>query len=527
MTSQQPPDPAPTPIPPLTSADFRWQSFFRRAAEPFFLLDRRRRILFVNPAWEQLTGLSAARARGLACRPGVPTATERGWEEEVTRALAPPPEVPDGQSARVRRLLPGTPLTASAARQWWDVEFFPLRTQGKKRTHLLAVLGKITPVHGSASLSTNAGQAPVHDLPERLAALREDLARRLPAGEVQRLWQPEDLLALRHDLADRYRLELLPAESPALRRVVNQVRLAAHSRAAVLLVGEAGTGKHWLARAIHHHGVTREQPFAALDCAHLPPAALASALSGEIGLLRQPGLGTLYLKEPARLPLDLQARLCEYLADAGPANSSDRPRLAAGCRTDPGEDVRAGRLLADLHAALSTLVIELPPLRERLADLPLLALHFLERSRDAAPAGMRNESSAGCGLTPEAWDLVRAYPWPGNLRELAAVLAACVRRRDRDGSGLLDAKALPAYLRLQAPSAARGAAAERALPLDQLLEQAERRLIQLALRRCQGNKSKAAALLAIWRQRLMRRMAALGIADPEAELEIREVEEED
>src|SRR4051794_31165659 len=115
--AEHPPD-VPAPSRP---ADFRWQALFQRTRDPLFSLNRRGRILFVNQAWEALTGVSAARAGGLACTRRKPA--EPGPPEEVlTHLLCPPPEVHQGRPGRARRLVPG----AAPARRWWDVEFFPL-----------------------------------------------------------------------------------------------------------------------------------------------------------------------------------------------------------------------------------------------------------------------------------------------------------------------------------------------------------------------------------------------------------------
>jgi len=446
----------------------RWQSFFRRAVEPLFLLTRQRRILFVNPAWEALTGLTAAQARGRVCTHRA--VAEPGPWEALARVLAPPPEVLEGQSGRARRLAPAT----AGSRQVWDIEYLPLRDDHG----LCCILGKVTAVTVERPAGTGL-------LAEPLVALCAQVAR-------------------------RYGLDQLASDLPAVRCVAEQVRLARQTRSPVLIVGEPGTGKQWLARAIHHHG-TRGGMFAALDCAGLPPAALAAVLFGDGGLARREGAGTLYLREPSGLPRDLQARLCDLLAAAGSAGAEDAagPRVVAGCAAEPEQEVRSGRLLEELSWALGTLVIRVPPLRRRVADLPGLVGRLLERT-NAAGGG------AVTGLTAAAWDVVRAYPWPGNLRELYGVLAGAGARA-RAGGERIDAADLPAYVRL-AVSLERTPlpAPTRALPLDQLLEQAERRLILLALRLARGNKSRAAELLAIWRPRLHRRMEALGIADPAA-----------
>jgi transcriptional regulator with PAS, ATPase and Fis domain len=445
--------------PPAATAQGKTQNFFERAQEPLFLLNARCRLLAVNAAWEQLTGLPAAQARGLACAPRAAALPPE--RQALARALCPPREVMQGHSARAHRRSPST-----AGARWWDVQFLPLHEASGK----LRILGKITPVGG--------------DEP----AAAEPL--------------PEKVVALRAAMAQRYTFDALAGTLPVQQRLIEQVRLASQSRAAVLLLGEPGTGKQWVARTIHHQGDVRERVFAALDCRRLPVTALAAALCGEDGLTRRAGAGTLYLREPACLPRELQDRLCGLLTDP----PADGPRVIASCSTDPAAEVRAGRLLEELRCALSTLVIEVPPLRQRLADLPRL----VERLLDRIPG---QDERRILGLTPAAWDCLRAYPWPGNLRELHAAL---VSARARGEGERIDAGDLPAYLRLGAsPGQAPVPAAERPLPLAQVLEQVERRLIQLALERARGNKSRAAELLSVWRPRLLRRMQALGLGEGE------------
>jgi DNA-binding NtrC family response regulator len=448
--------PAPEPRP----ADLRWQAFFRRSTDPIFVLDRRRRVLFVNPAWETLAAISAAAARALVCRRPRPAGSDDSPETILEHALTPPPEVLDGQTARVRRLLPGR-----ESRRCWDVEFFPLRMGGAAPG--LLILGRITPV----VVAEMASAAP---LSESLVALREATTR-------------------------RYGPELLAGAAPALRRLVEQVRLAAATTAPVLLVGEPGTGKRTLARCIHYQGPTRERPFAALDCARLPAAALAEVLFGDAAA----SLGAIYLHEPSRLPRDFQLRLCERLGVTAAAHT---PRILAGSGADPMEEVRAGRLLDELYSSLAVLTLSLPPLRERMADLPSLVDRLLQRCNS-------EEQVHAKGLTADAWEVIRAHAWPGNLRELHTVLAAARRHSRTDRITAAD---LPASLRLlrrmeETPAPARA----RPLPLDALLEEAERRLMELAIRRAGGNKKRAADLLSIPRPRIWRRLKALGLLEDE------------
>src|SRR5262249_26037250 len=147
-----------------------------------------------------------------------------------------------------------------------------------------------------------------------------------------------------------------------------QVRLAAAGRCGVLLLGEPGTGKQWVARAIHAQGPDRERAFATLDCGRLPPAALAAALFGDGGLAQRTDIGTVFLRDVERLPRVRQGQLADLLAESGPTS----PRLVAGSSADLTTAVATGRLLEELCGPLSTLVIEVPQLRRRLADLPRL-----------------------------------------------------------------------------------------------------------------------------------------------------------
>lgn len=453
------------PTPPLGPEDApaeresaRWQALLPRSQDPLFLLNQQRRLLNVNRAWEDLTGLCAAEVRGRACKRQA--SLESGSLDALLAALCPPPEVFEGRPGRVRRVLPGKTET----RRCCDIDFLPLH-DGKER---LRILGKIIPVR----LETPAERAP---LPDKLLSLRERVNRRFGMHE-------------------------LDSQAPELERAAAQVRCASQVRIPVLILGEPGAGKEWIARTIHQQSLERERGFAALDCARLPGAVLAETLFGAGGLIRHTDLDMIYLREVARLPRDLQARLDDWLRDT-PAWG---PRLAAGSSSDPAEEVRAGRLLDRFSCSLSTLTIFVPPLRERRADLPWLVERMLER----LGAGSDRKTT---GLTPAAWELVKCYSWPGNLSELFAVLAGASRRAQGE---LIDVGALPASLRLAlAVNETRPDAPERTLPLDRLLEQVERRLLLLALRQARGNKTRAAELLSIWRQRLLRRLEILGIED--------------
>jgi transcriptional regulator with PAS, ATPase and Fis domain len=448
--------------------EFRWQALFQRSRDALFVLNRQRRFLFVNRAWEELSGVTAAEARGLACRRRA-LLPEDPQDLIIRTFCCPPPEVLDGSPGRQRRLLP----RGSSLERWWIIDFLPLRDE----QGTLCILGRIEPAPALAS-----GTSPA------------------PAGDVgQSFGLPDKLVTLRETLRQRFSLDRLIARSPAMLRVREQARLASRTSAPVLLVGERGTGKQWLARTIHYLGGT-EGGFAAVDCARLPPASLEAALFGPRRIDHQLGRGTRYLHEVHRLPRDLQLRLVESLQAT---DDGAGLRTVAGCTGDPEEEVRQQRFLEALHCALTPLVIRLPALRERLTDLPELVEFFLQ--------GLPAEEPVA--LAAETWDVLRAYAWPANLSELYEVLQSAASRAT---GHRLEPADLPSGLRVSVRlEQTAGPESSRPLSLDHLLEQAERRLILLALRRAQGNRSRAAQLLSIWRPRLLRRIEALGIRDGE------------
>lgn len=431
------------------SDTFRWQGFFQKAEQPVLLLNRQRRVLFVNRAWEACTGLTLAEVKGRACRRRSSTASlER--DEAILAACAPPADALAGRPCKVRRRVP-------QSANWWEIQFLPLMGSAG----LLGILGSI----------------------HVLVAPKETP----PAV-------PERLMALRDRHAARHRLDDLEPHSPAMERLLEQARLAAQTRIAITIVGEPGAGKQWLARAIHNLGDRRQRNFACLDAERIPPALLADLLFDPIA--QRQAIGTIYLREPSYLPREWQARLVEVLQRApGP----DEPRYIVSHHSDPRREVQAGRLLEELHCAASAVTIVVPPLRERLADLPRLIDVFLKRSHELQVHAVNDIGS-------EAGNVLRTHPWPGNLRELQDVLTEACRHTKSERIELAD---LPFYLKQSTLPA------ERRLPLDTLLEQVERRLIELALKLTQGNQTRAAELLDIWRPRLMRRMEKFGLKGTE------------
>lgn len=444
--------------PPPESPSPPWKTYFQKSSDALFFLNRQCHLIFVNHVWETMTGILFAEARGLSCRrrPRSPAATSL---DALRAMLAPPPETLRGLPARTCRLaaLPtATAGPASDARRWWLVDFFPLLdAQG-----LLGVIGKLV-------------AAPV-------------------TGFFASQPLPEKAIALRHRFAEEFKLDRLALELPVMQRVAEQARLAAQTTLPAVLIGEAGTGKQWLARCIHGLSEARDHAFAAIDCSRLPHAALAEVLFGDAGLGRRLRPWTVYLHQPEALPREMQDRLSQSLMDW--REQGRGPRILAGFRSEPRGLVRSGQLVDEFYCRLSTLSIELPPLRERRGDLGWLIERLLARVRETV-------GRPALVLSLEAAQVLQAHTWPGNLRELHDVLLQAAQR----ASEAVEVGDLPFYLR------ATPSPQPRQLPLDALLEQVEKRLIALALKHTAGNKTDAAQMLAIWRQRLIRRLEAFGL----------------
>jgi two-component system response regulator HydG len=276
--------------------------------------------------------------------------------------------------------------------------------------------------------------------------------------------------------------------------------------------GESGTGKELVARTIHARGPLAAHPFVAVNCAGLSETLLDSqlfghrrgaftgAVSDHDGVFRAAEGGTLFLDEVAEIPPALQAKFLRAVEqrEVTPLGSSLPTavdvRLVAATNRDLAAEVRDGRFRTDLFYRLNVVHLELPPLRARPEDVPLLVEHFLQRfSRQYQVAPKR--------LAAEAVERLRTYAWPGNVRELQNAIERAFALSAADTITLDD---LPPSLRgWELPSETPGD-----VPT---LEESERRLFAAALRKSGGNKNEAARLLGIDRQRLYRKIEKYGL----------------
>ena len=294
--------------------------------------------------------------------------------------------------------------------------------------------------------------------------------------------------------------------SARMREVYDLTRAAAESEAPVLIEGKTGTGKELVARSIHYDGLRSQGPFVPVNCSALPTELLESELFGHRrgaftgahrdakGLFLAAEGGTVFLDEITEMPLEAQAKLLRVLEEKSvrPVGSVDSVpvdvRVVAATNRSLASAVKGGELREDLFYRLGVIVIPLPSLAERREDVPALAMHFVRQLNERAGRPME-------GFTPAALEALCSYDWPGNVRELRNVVENLYALNRHGTIDLLD---LPASVR-ERPAAPPARAAP---PPVQTLEEAERVLIEAALRTVKGNKSEAARLLGISRSRL-------------------------
>ena len=318
-----------------------------------------------------------------------------------------------------------------------------------------------------------------------------------------------------HEQIDRrYGLENIIGESPAMRQLFETVQQVAPSRATVLITGETGTGKELIAKAIHNLSPRKNGAFIAVHAAALPSTLLESELFGHekgaftgaverrIGRFELADGGTLFLDEVSELEPSIQVKLLRVLEErafervGGAKTLQVDVRLVAATNKDLKKLVSEGKFRDDLFYRLSVVTIDLPPLRERRDDIPLLVKAFLDEFG-------RENSKQVRELTPEALNVLLAYDWPGNVRELRnaieqmVVLARAERLTVRD-----------------MPAAIRGSADLTKINVvraGMTVEEAERQLIVQALTETNSNRTKAAQKIGISRRTLHRKLKEFGL----------------
>ncbi len=302
----------------------------------------------------------------------------------------------------------------------------------------------------------------------------------------------------------------LIGHAPAMQNILAEARQVADSQASVLITGESGTGKGMLARWMHQHSPRKAEAIVEVNCSALPENLLESELFGyEAGAFtdakgRKQGRfdlaakGTLFLDEITELPIGVQAKLLRVLQDGsyerlgGTETLRSDARLITATNQDPDEAVSQGRLRQDLFYRLNVIQLRLPPLRERVSDIPMLTRHFVDRY------AVRHGRAVG-GVSDDALACLQDWAWPGNVRELENTIERAVVLCRTD---TIDQTDLPPTI-----AQANRAPDRLSFAVGTPLKDVERRMIETTLKKCDGDRNRTAAMLGTTIRTLYRREA--------------------
>ncbi len=369
--------------------------------------------------------------------------------------------------------------------------------------------------YGSVDVAVEAMKRGAYDFVTK--PLNLDKVEMLIARAVQSRKLEQENRALRQQVDERYGLENIWGDSPALHQVLETIKQVAPSSANVLIEGESGTGKELAAHAIHNLSRRNKAKFVVVHCAALSPQLLESELFGHekgaftgayerrIGRFEQANGGTLFLDEVAEIDPSTQVKLLRVISEerafervGGNQTLRADVRLIAATNKNLEQLVREGKFRDDLYFRLNVVRIVMPPLRERKEDIPILVRGFLKQF-------CRENDRPLLDIAPEAMDALLAYDWPGNVRELRTAIEHGVVMATGSRITLRDLPmALRQVARAKLPGALLGALEERTSPLD--LRETEKRLIAQALAATNGNVTAAAKKLGISRRTLHRKI---------------------
>lgn len=324
-----------------------------------------------------------------------------------------------------------------------------------------------------------------------------------------------------------YDFESIIGDSAAIQNAIGLAKRVSNSSAPVLIYGETGTGKELFAQSIHNAGVGAGEPFLAINCAAIPETLLESTLFGTAkgaftgadntaGLFEQAGEGTLFLDEVNSLPIGLQAKLLRVLQErvyrrvGGKHDLPVKCRILSACNRPPLQCIEENTLRSDLYYRLAAVYIEVPPLRDRPTDVPLLVNHFL--GMYAQVYGVSHIK-----VSPDLMGMLTAHSWPGNVRELRHVIESALLqlRPGEELSACHFPEVFTRQLRNAVSRAVRADAAQQRpdapYDLEAQLQELRRRAICEALNQTNGNVSKAAKLIGYSRTTLQYQMEKLRI----------------
>jgi two-component system, NtrC family, response regulator AtoC len=345
----------------------------------------------------------------------------------------------------------------------------------------------------------------------------------LVAKAVEKSHLIAENLYLRQQLRGKYKFANMIGTSKPMQQVFARMERVLQTDSTILILGESGTGKELVAKAIHYNGPRKEQPFVAINCGAIPADLLESELFGHVrgaftgAMVDKPGKfevannGTIFLDEIATMPMHLQMKLLRVLQEEEleRVGSSRKVKLdirvISATNSNLEEEVKNGNFREDLFYRLNVIPIQLPPLRERREDIPLLVRHFLlSTCRDMGRQLM--------SVSPEAMQALENYDWPGNVREMENVIERTVALTDGE---MIERKDLPSSMAgaasLDGPALIYPSVTAEGIHLLETMGEIERHMIRDALDLSAGVKARAAALLRINRTTLVEKMKRLGM----------------
>ncbi len=335
------------------------------------------------------------------------------------------------------------------------------------------------------------------------------------AEERERLRKENRLL--QQSMRERYGFAQMIGRSSAMQDIFTTIEKVAEFKTTVLITGESGTGKELIARAIHYNSSRAHKPLVTVNCGAIPETLLESELFGhkkgaftdaigdKTGLFQEAHGGSIFLDEIGELPRQLQVKLLRVLQEEEVKRVGDTQsikidiRVMAATTKNLAKEVEAGRFRDDLYYRINVLQIAVPPLRERLEDIPLLMRHFIDKT--GKRLGLEIDA-----LNPAAARVLQRYPWPGNIRELENVIERAIVMANGQTIELED---LPPYVQ-QAPTSDI-LADDANLSIKEASRRLEKRLIGRALQRTGGNRTQAARVLEISHPALLYKIKAYGL----------------
>jgi DNA-binding NtrC family response regulator len=355
----------------------------------------------------------------------------------------------------------------------------------------------------------------------------DELVMRVEKGLQEHQLKSENKL-LRGELQGKYNFSNLVGNSAAMQNIYRLIGVVAQKTSTILIGGETGTGKELIARAIHYNGPRKDQPLVSVNCGAIPANLLEDELFGHvkgaftnahqhrIGRFEQANHGTLFLDEVSNMPMDLQIKLLRVLQErefqrVGSATTIKVDvRIVAATNGNLLEAVEKGDFRSDLYYRLNVIPIQVPPLRQRREDIPLLIAHFTKKYCAEQNLLLKRPSI-------DALKNLMEYEWPGNVRQLEnTVEMAVALSGDR---ALLDSDDFPAVSRQSAAAVEPETVCfpDDGLNFNTMISELEKKLILQSLQVAQGNKKRAASLLHLKRTTFVEKLRRMGMETPEDE----------